>query len=389
MNEPAIALVFSPETWVERLHRHLADHGGARVRQIVLDPGLALDESYDALVVSHRWPGLTRPFVSAVRDRGRAVLGVFDPDEPAGRDHLTGLGVDGVVSADAPVAHFVDVIRELTATAPSTPGMPIDASARPDPAPAAIAPLVVTGIAGSGTSEIALGIAAYSRRRSTVLVDADEHTPSLAARLGLPVEPGLRDAIDAVEFGDGDARRTLVRVTRGFQVVTGFPTASAASMASAPEVLRVVEALGRAGNSVVVEVAMNGAGIAPPVLQAAGVLLVVAPATPIAVTRLLGWFAASTPLIAGRAVHIVFNRAPRDRFRRAELEHELVRTFTPASVWFVPPCRRVDDAAWRGALVSRGPFADAVGRIARATIVDARAPRTASPDRASIPRRAA
>ena len=27
--EPAVALVFSPEAWVEDLHRHLADHGGA------------------------------------------------------------------------------------------------------------------------------------------------------------------------------------------------------------------------------------------------------------------------------------------------------------------------------------------------------------------------
>ena len=40
--EPTIALVFSPELWVERLHHHLTDHGGARVRQIVLEPALAL-----------------------------------------------------------------------------------------------------------------------------------------------------------------------------------------------------------------------------------------------------------------------------------------------------------------------------------------------------------
>ena len=63
--EPTIALVFSPEPWVERLHRHLADHGGARVRDIVLEPALALEDHYDTLVVSHRWPGLTRPFVDA------------------------------------------------------------------------------------------------------------------------------------------------------------------------------------------------------------------------------------------------------------------------------------------------------------------------------------
>ena len=50
--EPTIALVFSPERWVETLHRHLTDHGGARVRQIVLEPALALADEYDTLVVS-------------------------------------------------------------------------------------------------------------------------------------------------------------------------------------------------------------------------------------------------------------------------------------------------------------------------------------------------
>ena len=54
--EPTIALVFSPEAWVEELHRYLEDHGGARVRQIVLEPSVALEEEYDTMVVSHRGP---------------------------------------------------------------------------------------------------------------------------------------------------------------------------------------------------------------------------------------------------------------------------------------------------------------------------------------------
>jgi hypothetical protein len=52
MPEPEVALVFSPEAWVEGLHRHLTDHGGARVRQVIVDPSLAFDEEYGTLVVS-------------------------------------------------------------------------------------------------------------------------------------------------------------------------------------------------------------------------------------------------------------------------------------------------------------------------------------------------
>ena len=110
--EPTVALVFSPEQWVEELHRHLAHHGGARVRQIVVDPAVALDEEFDILVVSDRWPALTLGFVRAVHERGRQVLGVFDPDEPAGKDHLVTLGVDATIAADASMGEFVVALRE-------------------------------------------------------------------------------------------------------------------------------------------------------------------------------------------------------------------------------------------------------------------------------------
>ena len=66
-----------------------------------MDPALALDEEFQTLVVSHRWPALTRPFVDALHERGRTLLGVFDPVEPAGAEYLTDLGVDRVIAADA------------------------------------------------------------------------------------------------------------------------------------------------------------------------------------------------------------------------------------------------------------------------------------------------
>ena len=68
--EPTIALVFSPELWVERLHRHLTDHGGARVRQIVLEPTLALEQGQLELLIQptrtgEQTAGLERTSVSS------------------------------------------------------------------------------------------------------------------------------------------------------------------------------------------------------------------------------------------------------------------------------------------------------------------------------------
>src|SRR5262245_52946272 len=113
MAEPEVALVFTPEEWVEDLHRHLTDHGGGRVRQIVVEPGVALEEAYDVLVVSNRWPALTSAFVHALHARGRSVLGVFAREEPAARAHLVAVGVDAVIESDRGPHAFVEALTTL------------------------------------------------------------------------------------------------------------------------------------------------------------------------------------------------------------------------------------------------------------------------------------
>ena len=167
----------------------------------VVEPSIALEEDYDVLVVSDRWPALTYGFVGAVHQRGRGVLGVFDPDEPAGKDHLVELGVDATIAADADVAEFVTVLQSLDATVAG-------ASDGPGAGPSAVDPgndrslgalVAVSGPRGSGITEVALGIAVAlaERQLSVVLLDAHEAAPALAGRLGLGLEPNLRSAVDA------------------------------------------------------------------------------------------------------------------------------------------------------------------------------------------------
>ena len=121
MSEPEVALAFTPDPWVEELHRHLSDHGGARVRSVVVEPGILLDESYDVLVVGHRWAPLTRALVGDVRARGHAVLGVYDREERASRKHLVALGVDAIVESDAGVDGFVRAIIAAAGNRPERP----------------------------------------------------------------------------------------------------------------------------------------------------------------------------------------------------------------------------------------------------------------------------
>jgi len=389
MSEPEVALVFSPETWVEELHRYLTDHGGARVRQVVVEPALALEETYGVLVVSHRWPALTRPFVDAVHARGRRVLGVFEPAEPAGQEHLLALGADEVIGSDAPMAEIVDAILaldpgDLTAHGTGSsarfdgdddpgPGAPHRAEGS---APGALT--VVGGPPGSGATEVAIELAclAGGPDQRAVLVDADEVVPAIAQRLSLPIEPNLRTAVDAVEFGLGDLSSALVPVA-GAEVdaVCGLPNVAAWGQVRSSEVLDVLGALRGRGGDVVVDVSSHledlAAGptggrfaITRAAVGAADAVVATGLGSPVGVTRLLAWVADARTVNPGAPVHLVINRCPADGFRRSEIDEEVTRTFAPASLTFVPHDPRVDAAAWAGTPVGKGLFTKALAKAA-------------------------
>jgi len=410
--EPEVALVFSPEAWVEGLHRHLTDHGGARVRQVIVDPSLAFDEEYSTLVVSHRWPGLTRTFVEAVHQRHRRLLGVFDPDEPAGREFVSALGADRALPSDASMAEFVDAFNALEPhvrnPAPSAAALEAAVDGNQPPTPTSNGDrsrrwrlVGVGGTPGAGATELAIGLAAAlrSRRERAVLVDADEVVPSIAQRLGLPIEPNLRSAIESVEYGMGDVDATVVRAGGELDVLTGLPNVGAWSQVRPSEVLDVVDALRRDRRHVVANFGnrledvgrggRNRYGISRGVVSEASDVIGVTPATPVGVTRVLGWVAEVRELNPTAPLHLVINRTPRDAFRRAEIEQEILRTFEPASLVFFPPDPHVEAAAWSGTLVASGPYAKAVGelaaRVAPVTTTGARTRRRAAMRRGPEP----
>jgi MinD superfamily P-loop ATPase len=373
-----LALVFTPDAWVEELHRHLADHGGARVLHLVVDPAMALHERFDVLVASWRWPALTPGLVDELHHLGRAVLGVADRDERGAIDILTACGVDAIVQSDAAPWEYVDALGAIE------PARPADAVARPvtDDAARRRRPhpcIAVCGPAGSGRTEIAIELA---RARGAVLVDADEVAPAVSTRLGLRLEPNVRNAIDAVDFGVGDigdAFQSMGGLAHG--VVCGVPNASAWSHIRPPELLRALHTVINTRDApLVVDTASaiddTGSGgtrgrtaVTRAVVAEADAVVVVGLATPLGVVRLLGWLADAQRLRAHGRVHVLLNRAPATPFRRAELSAELLRSCAPASLAHVPEDARVHAAGWNGALVARGPFTKAVATAA-ARLVD-------------------
>ena len=260
--------------------------------------------------------------------RGRTVLGVFDREEPAARAHLAGVGVDDVIESDRGPDAFVEVLVALHARRVAAP-TPVTQHAGPARRGRVV---VVGGPAGAGRTEIAVHLAASV---AAVLVDADDVSPTVAPRLGLPIEPNLRTAIDAVEHGRGDLRASLVAAP-GIRcsVLTGLPNANGWAHVRVGEVMRVIEDLA-AERSAVVVVDSGGSvddvggpprgrhALARALLLEADVIVGVCPATPVGITRFLSWIVEARRLAPFVPVVVAVNRAPSSRFRRGEIYEEL------------------------------------------------------------------
>jgi MinD-like ATPase involved in chromosome partitioning or flagellar assembly len=370
MREPEVALAFSPEPWVEALHRHCTDHGGARVRELVLDPATLLEVSFDVLVASHRWPPLTAGLVRDVHDMGGRVLGIHDLGEPEAARHLAQIGVDAVATTDGGPGAIVGVVADLAPEAGRD--QPLSRPPAPEPRTRRGRRVVVGGAPGCGRSEIAIELARQASATGRVaLVDGDDVAPAIAARLGLPIEPNLRSAVERVEHGRGSPVPAVTRVEGTLDVVAGLPNPGAWEQVRPSEVERVLAALERSGcGTVVLDVAapLDDVGgpprgryaLARHLVACASDHVAVGAATPVGVARLLAWLADAAAITAAARWHVVLNRAPRDAFRGRELAVELLRTYPAASLTLVPADRRVEAAAWAGELVGRGPFTRAL-----------------------------
>lgn len=372
MREPEVALAFTADPWVEGLHRHLTDHGGARVRTLLVEAEGAFVESYDVLVAGHRWPALTRALIADVHAHGRAVVGIYDRDEPPSREHLLALGVDALVESDAAPDAFVRAIAEVADRREDlTLSRPLLLAAR-------VGRLVtVGGPPGVGRTEIAIELAlALGRSAGVVLVDADDVGPAVAARLDLPIEPNLRTAIDAVEHGRGLLDRcAVVEPGSHLPILCGIPNATAWAQVRPGEIVRVVDRLADDAPVVVVDGAGmledTGVGaargrfaVARALVAEADVLVAVCDASPHGLGRFLAWAVEAHVLAPAAAVVVAVNRAPGAQFRRGELYEEITTSLPAVEVVFVPADSRVADAAWNGTPVARGPFTRAVGLVA-------------------------
>jgi hypothetical protein len=372
LTEIEVALAISARDWPDRVHRFLADHGGARVRAQILSADEATSEAFQVLIIDDICSFLTPRFVEKMRRQRRMVLGVFDPIEaPDGKERLLECGVDLVIEADAEADEFVIALRTLALTEEPVPT---------EVAPVAMAPsrrnLYVVGgpPGGCGATELAVALThRLSISGATVLIDADEVSASVAQRLGLPLLPNVRSALDALNHRPDTLVKALVPCDR-FMVLTGL-SGERDWMEVRPGQIGdlLAELRGQFRHVVVncgslleqVGFAETGRfGITRQVVASADLLVGVGLPTPVGITRLLAWAADSTALNATAFMHLVVNRRPPSRYRRAEVVEEIDRAIPGVAISFLPEDPGVETAAWRGSLVYSGLYVRTVRKLA-------------------------
>lgn len=354
---PEIGLAASARDWSDRLHRFLLDHGGGTVRTRVMSPAQALSSQYDVLFIDDVCSFLTQRLVIDVRAAGKSIVGVFDPaDGTDAKRRLLEAGIGDVIESDATPEEFLAMasvtishstpLREVTVE-PRTGGFRIGLTGAPG---------------GVGVTEISCALALdLSRLHRTVLVDANHAWPSIGQRLGLPVHPNLRTAIDFV-LHEPDRLEDATHPVGALAVIPG-PANPGVVGVSPADLAALLSGLGQAYEHVVVDLG-HAPDLPADVVGCFDAILVVGTGDPVGVTRLARTAERITPALPPRCeVGLVVNRVDKAMRERSEIVSVLAGSAAGFPVILIPEDRGVRKAAWDGSPVERGPLHRSVRRL--------------------------
>ena len=389
-----VGLVASHRPWRSEFAQYVQDHiTGLRVR-VLRDPR-AIDDSIDVVIIDDSSTFLNRESLRQLREAGVGVIGIYDPNEDQGQGqaHLNRLGIADVASSELMANQLVQLIQEVTKDLDVEQDE--DVQLPPSAAMAAVAQsaaadlptdrgtiLTVGGPSPLQAVEVAVGLAnELSGRGTTVLIDVNETTPLVSARLGYRLEPTVLDAVERLYYGDGDLGSVLTQPTQGSQgfvpmhVVAGIANPDDWSLLGRD---RCSDLLRRAAGQWDHVVAVTGPNIlAMPqgsdrfgASQGAVALgdrvIGVCDPTPTGVLHALDWLIEARRLRTGAPVWIAFAGRPRSAVQRADLVEAITReagTGLIAGVMFVPIGSDVEKAVWEGRVVERGRFAKAMSSL--------------------------
>jgi CO dehydrogenase nickel-insertion accessory protein CooC1 len=361
------------------------------VVRMVRDARDALEEPVEVLVVDDDTSYLSAPFVLRLRDRGVVTVGIYDPDEADGHGYryLLSVGVDLALPSTLPPEELLDALSELRPermTQDRFRDVAAELDDRIEPDRRRV--IGVSGPAGSGGTEIAVGLAhAFSSQGATVLVDLDDSRPAIARRLGLSLHPHVVTAIETLRRERVDVsgavptslEECLARPVVGgrppFAVLAGLAAREDWGLLRADDASDLLEELAARYGTVVARLGPDLEDLGRWVpryevgrrcLAQCSRAVAVCEASPLGVLRFLDWLTDAIDLAPGGAVDVVLNKASRSPDQRDQLVRQLTEVGGDRvrSIAVVPRDRRVERAAWDAEVVGRGPFERSIRRLA-------------------------
>jgi len=402
-----VGLVASHRSWRAELARHVQDHiTGIRVR-VLRDPRAA-DEGIDVIVIDDSSTFLNRDSLRRLTDTGVLVVGIYDPTERHGRgqSYLSDMGVSNIASAEMSPAQLVDLIWDITND--TDQGSQTGTLGELDPPeiipqldigePGTVqmptgrgAVITVGGPLRSATVEFAVALAAqlaHQTRESALAIDLDEASPLLAARLGYRLDPTVLDAMERLQYGDGDLRHCVTDPTHGskgfcpMHVMAGIANPDDWALLGRDRTEDLLERTATQWNYVV---STSGPTIHPmpqgterfgasrQAIASADLVVGVLEPSPLGLLQGLDWIIDVRRLAGEQPIWILFAGRPRSPVHRADLVTSLTREAgrdAIAGAMFVPYGAEVDRARWEGRPVSRGPFHRAIKNLVGEIVPD-------------------
>lgn len=345
------------------------------------DAIMPLPSAVDVVIVPLTRRVLTSALVDACDRAGARILPVGDSD----RRLLARYGLSAPLPEDAGGWEVVAALAE-------------DVSRVAGPPQAGLHRVIAVwgppGAPGRSTLSIQLAVELSRTGRHTALIDADTVAPSIALLLGLgDDDPGIAAACRRAELGaldaaeltrlatDLDTSGGTVDVLAGINRPSRWPELSASRLSSAlqacrgwaEEIVVDVAAAFDADDEATYDLAgprRHGATTA--VLAEADVILAVAAADPLGISRFLRDYAELRRLTAPTPVMVVVNQlrtGPLGLDARGQIRRTLERFAGVEDVHFLPFDQRATDAALLharpiGEVVPRSPLAAGIRRLA-------------------------
>ena len=341
---------------------------------------------------------LNRESLRQLHDAGVQVIGIYDPNEHQGQGqaHLNRMGIADVASAELMASQLVQLIQDVTKDLVDEE-IPKPADLAPSAAMAAVtkaataelptdrgAIVTIGGPAALAAVEVAVGLSAELAENygTALLVDVDETTPMLAARLGYRLEPTVLDAVERIYYGDGDLGASLTEPTQGSQgfapmhVLAGIANPDDWSLLGYDRTRDLLLRAAEQWNQVVVASGAqllslpHGAdryGASRGAVSMGDIAIGVCDPTPTGVLQALDWLIEARRLRNGSPVWVVFAGRPHSARQRADLVEAITREAgneLVAGVMFVPMGAEVDKACWEGRVVTSGRFAKLMKSLA-------------------------